>query len=77
MRFITRVHFSSEKSTEADRTMPKKVSKDPVEKLQTLIEKVTEFKRRVFRPKRDASKTGATTDEEKKEETPKKTTTPN
>lgn len=69
-RFITRVHFSSdEELTEADRTMlmSMKVSnKDAVEKLQTLIEKVTEFKRRVFRPGHDAPKTGATKDGKKK-----------
>ncbi|XP_011708292.1 PREDICTED: uncharacterized protein LOC105463004 isoform X4 [Wasmannia auropunctata] len=62
-RFITRVHFSSiEELSEADRItlMSKKVSnKDAVEKLQTLIERVTEFKRRVFQPnKREVSKTG-------------------
>lgn len=63
-RFITRVHFSNDE--EADRTMLmlKKVSdKDAVEKLQTLIEKVTEFKRRVFQTKDDAPKTGTTTEE--------------
>lgn len=63
-KFITRVHFSSNAElTEADRMMlmSKKVShKDTVEKLQTLIEKVTEFKRRVFRPEHDAPKTEAT-----------------
>lgn len=63
-RFITRAHFSSEELTESDRTMlmSKKISnEDAVEKLQTLIERVTEFKRRVFRPKHDTPKTGATT----------------
>lgn len=68
-RFITRVHFpSGEELIEANRTMlmSKKVSnKDAVEKLQILIEKVTEFKRRVFQPKRDVPKIGATTDGKK------------
>ena len=66
MRFITRVYFSSiEELTEPDRIMlmSEKVSnKDAVEKLQTLIEKVAEFKRRVFRFKHEASKIEDTTD---------------
>lgn len=68
-RFITRVHFSSIEDL-ADRLvlMSKKVSsKDAVEKLQTLIEKVTEFKRRVFQLKYEASKTGTITEERKKD----------
>lgn len=66
-RFITRVHFSSvEELTETDQIMSKKISnKDAVEKLQALIEKVTEFKRRVFHPKHDAPKTEVTTDGKK------------
>lgn len=67
-RFITHVHFPSiEEPTEVDRMlMSKKVSnKDTVEKLQTLIEKVTEFKRRLFQPKYDTPKTAATTNEKK------------
>lgn len=63
-RFITRVHFPNvEELMETNRTMlmSKKISnKDAVEKLQALIEKVTEFKRRVFHPKHDAPKTGVT-----------------
>lgn len=59
-RFITRVHFSSiEELIESDRIMlmSEKVSnKDAVEKLQTLIEKVAEFKRRVFRSKHEPAK---------------------
>jgi len=69
--FITHVHFSNIELTKADQIMltSKKVSnKDAVEKLQTLIEKVTELKRRVFRLKHEAPKTEVTTDgrEEKK-----------
>ncbi|KAG5307153.1 JANA protein, partial [Acromyrmex insinuator] len=68
-RFITRVHFSSiEELTEPDRItlMSEKVSnKDAIEKLETLIEKVAEFKRRVFRSKHEALKIETTTDERK------------
>lgn len=66
-RFITHVHFLSIEGPEVDRMlMSKKVpNKDAVEKLQTLIEKVTEFKRRFLQSKHDAPKTAATTDGKK------------
>lgn len=66
-RFVTRVHFSSIDELADRMLMSKKVSnKDAIEKLRTLIEKVTEFKRRVFQSKHDAPKTEATTERKKK-----------
>lgn len=66
---ITRMHLPSAESTKTFGTMLKRASeKDTVDKLQTLIEKVTEFKRRVFRPASDEMKVEVRTDEKTEKE---------
>ncbi|EZA50833.1 hypothetical protein X777_10466 [Ooceraea biroi] len=68
-RFITHVHSPIGPGEETMLTSPKRVSeKDAVEKLQILIEKATEFKRRVFRSKTDTAKSDARIDETREKE---------
>lgn len=67
-RFIQRVDSSIPVPRQA-MLMTKRVSdKDAVEKLQALIEKATEFKRRVFRTKNNTAKSSTRTDEAKQEQ---------
>lgn len=65
-KLITHVHFPNTGLIEIVQTMSKKVpNQEAVEKLQILIDKVTEFKRRVFRDKSNAAKSRGQNDEKK------------
>jgi len=67
MRFIAHVDMTNQMRTdEGTMLMTKRISdKDAIEKLQTLIEKVTEFKRRVFRSEINTAKSNDGTDHAK------------
>jgi len=70
MRFVTCVHMTNQMRLDEKESgtilMSKRVSdKDAIEKLQTLIEKVTEFKRRVFRSEINTAKSNVQTNQAK------------
>lgn len=66
-RFI--IHAYSPSTVKVGHAMSKgSLEKDTVEKLQILIDKVSELKRRIFRPKSNATKNGARSDGKKEAE---------
>ncbi|XP_032674991.1 uncharacterized protein LOC116845889 isoform X7 [Odontomachus brunneus] len=70
-RFITHVYSPSVRSTEAGHAIPMSkgaFEKNAAERLQILIDKVSEFKRRIFRPKSNATKSAARSDKKEQEE---------
>lgn len=70
-RFITHAYSPSVGSTETGHAIPMSkgtFEKDAAEKLQILIDKVSEFKRRIFRPESNATKSGARSDKKEQEE---------
>ncbi|XP_067211168.1 uncharacterized protein [Linepithema humile] len=74
-KLITHVHFPNTGLIETVQTilMSKRISdQEAVEKLQILIDKVTEFKRRAFRDKSNAAKSRGQSDERKEKKIGKK-----
>lgn len=67
-RFITHIHSPFESGEETMLMSKTSSDKNTVEKLQTLIEKTSEFKRRVFRSKTGTAKSDARTDVTRKKE---------